>query len=192
MIGVLFSSLSIWPATATGSGHETQFIVNGIRVTYDLRPIAGDCEIFDRASVNLGKGESIIPFTCSRDTILIADAPRVKFSGYIGPIRNRTVTLDTMRVEPRGGGRGKRIFSPLYKAFESEFQMINGKRWLVSTQYENPDKRGPANRTYRIIEHGLLVTLNATILPHEPVSLEWRDKRFQLLEEIVSRVTISK
>src|SRR5688572_18313188 len=93
MIGVLFTSLSIWPATAAGSGYETQFIVNGIRLTYDLRPIAGDCQIFDRASVNLGKGEHIIPFTCIRDKIFLANVGRVTFSGYIGPIRNRTVTL---------------------------------------------------------------------------------------------------
>ena len=192
MIGVLFTSLSIWPATAKGSGYETQFIVNGIRLTYDLRPIAGDCEIFDRASVTLDKGEHIIPFTCRRDKIFLADIPRVKFSGYVGPIRNRTVTLDTLRFEPRRGGGGKGIFSPLYKAYEWEFKIIKKQRWLVSTQYEDPEKRGSANRTYWIIKHGLLVTLNASTLPHEPLSPEWRDKRFQLLEEIVNRVTISK
>lgn len=130
------SALSIWPATATGSGNETQFIVNGVRITYDLRPIAGDCEIFDRASVILGKDEHIIPFTCRRNKIFLADIPRVKFSGYIGPIRNRTVTLDTMRFEPRPDGRGKQIFSPLYKVSESEFKMIKGERWLVSTQFK--------------------------------------------------------
>ena len=192
MIGMLFSSLSIWPATATGSGYETQFIVNGIRLTYDLRPIAGDCEIFDRASVTLGEGEHMIPFKCRRDKIFLADIPRVTFSGNVRPIRNQTVTLDTLRFESRPGGPKKGLFSPLYKVFASEFKMIKGQRWFVSTQFENPDKKGPANRTYWIIKHGLLVTLNATILPHEPVSREWRDKRFQQLEEIVSRVTISK
>ena len=192
IIGVLFGSLSIWSTTATGSGYETQFIINGIRITYDLRPIAGDCHIFDRASVNLGTGEHIIPFNCIRDKVFLTDVGRVTFSGNVRPIRNRTVTLDTLRFEARPGGPKKGLFSPLYKAFESEFKMIKGQRWLVSTQYEKPDKKGPANRTYWIIKHGLLVTLNATILPHEPVSREWRDKRFQLLEEIVNRVTISQ
>ncbi len=187
---LLLSSLSFWSATAKGSGHDLQFTVNGTHFTYDLSSVRGDCDTFDRSSVDLKRGEHIIPFYCTRDKVFIAGG-RSFFSGNIRPLRNPNVTLNALKSEAKPGGEASGMFSPLNKAYETEFKTINGRRWLVVTQFEDTQKNRPTNRTYWTIESGLLVTLNGNILSSLSVSREWRHKRFLQLEELVRHVTIS-
>ena len=192
MFAVLVGLASLWPMAAKGSGDHLQFTVNGVRFTYDLNLVRGDCDAFDGSSIHLERGQYVIPFTCRRDRMLVADMARVFFSGNVRPLRNPNVTLSMLRSEAIRGGEVKWMSSQLYKAFETEFRTINGRRWFVSTQFEDIEKNRPGNRTYWTIEGGLLVTVNANILPHISVSREWRDKRFRQLEELVSRVGISR
>jgi hypothetical protein len=190
-LALLLSSISFWSAAAKGSGHNLEFTVNGTHFTYDLSSVRGDCDTFERSSVDLKRGEHIIPFYCTRDKVFLAGG-RSFFSGNIRPLKNPNVTLNALKSEAKPGGEVNGMFSPLYRAFETEFRTITGRRWFVSTQFEDAEKSRPANRTYWAIDSGLLVTLNATILPHISVSREWRNKRFEQLGELVSRVTISR
>jgi hypothetical protein len=191
MLTLLLSWMSLCPTEAKAGRDHLQFTVNGVRFTYDLSSVRGDCDTFDRPSIHLKSGDYLTPFYCTRDKIWLAGG-RSFFSGVIRPLRNPNVTLTTLKTEAKPGGEAKGMFSPLYKAFETEFRTITGRRWFVSTEFEDAGKSRPANRTYWTIDSGLLVTLNATILPHISVSREWRNKRFEQLEELVSRVTISR
>jgi hypothetical protein len=66
-----------------------------------------------------------------------------------------------------------------------EYRSINGRRWLVTTTFEDQNQNLVAGRVFWTIEEGFLVTLNVnfTSAPRDPL---WRQMRLNTLEEVVS------
>lgn len=191
MLTVLLTSISFGLAVAKAGRHQLQFTVNGVTFGYDLTPVRGDCNIFEGRSAHLSAGQYVIPFTCLTDKPLLRGVGRTRFSGSITRVKNPNVTVDNLLSDTRPGGEAEGMFFPNHKPSRSEFEVIESRRWLVITKFDDADRLIPLSRVYWTVQKELLITVNVNIDQRSSRSSEWRKERLQQLETLVRRFSIS-
>jgi hypothetical protein len=92
--------------------------------------------------------------------------------------------LDTLPAE------AKTHFTKRFPPGEVHSTVIVGRRWIVTTQFEDPAKTRLHNRTYWTIENNLLVTFNLNVEPDGAQPAQWKEERIQRLEKVIATVRI--
>jgi hypothetical protein len=192
--------LGLWSPTIVAKEKRCQFdiVVNGVRFGYDLSallPFRGKCNPFFSGSLHLATHAKIIePFFTTTDgpLSLFYDVPGpVVFTASIRLLRNPSLTLDDLPKHAGTGEDAEHMFFPDDKPSSIQFKTINSRRWLMTTKFEDREKRIPRSRIFSTLERGMHVTFSTVFRSAASTNPEWRYERLDLLEQLVRRFSIS-
>ena len=167
-------------------GKRVSYTLNDATFSYDLSMIRGDVRGHRQPPRRLAAGSDFVPFLVGSDASLIGgafDAPGA--TSYGGSIRALSATAssrgDIVR-QIRASGISKDYFA---KSPHREYRSINGRRWLVTTAYEDGVRRLVGRRVYWAVEGDFLITMYVGFTS-APADLGWREKRLATLEKLVA------
>jgi hypothetical protein len=134
---------------------------------------------------DLAPGQQKVPFYESRDSPLLGIG-KTFFGGVIQRLKRSPLTTEQLLSEARPGGEAEHMFFPEKKPSAKEYREVNGRRWLVTTKFDDAEKRLIRSRVWWIVVDGFLVTLNVNMVDDAPSDAAWRRRRVEQLERLVS------
>src|SRR4051812_43288894 len=132
--------------SASGIG-EVAYEVNGITLTYNLRPVLRHVNADPPGVWSLKPGAGRIPFVALTDGSFVSE-PRTKFGASVTRLRSPVTSLEKLPAEARPGGEAQYMFFPKNKPVSLSFALVGERRWLVSTRFEDAGKQFVENQTY--------------------------------------------
>jgi len=173
-------------------GKRVSYTLNGTTFSYDLSAIHGDVRGHRQPPKQLQAGSDFTPFHVGSDASLLEaafDAPGVTwYGGNIYALSGISASTSDIFREINARGVSKRYFA---KSPTREYRSVNGRRWLITTIFEDRDRSLVDGRVFWTIADGFLVTfyVNFTSAPRDP---SWRQKRLATLEKLVSGFRCTK
>ena len=157
--------------------------VDGTLFSYDLSSVPDRAIYGQRSSpMHLERGQTIRSFSALQ-------LRKTQFGGSISRIKS-PLTLTDLPSEARPGGEAEHMFFPKTKPSAKEFRTVAGRRWLVTTKFEDSEKKIIRSRVFWTIEGPYLLTLNLIIDERAPTTSEWRQKQLDILEGIAATLAI--
>jgi hypothetical protein len=172
-------------------GTRASYRINNSIFDYDLRSIGGALLPVTDLVIALRPGQSKIPFSAQPDATLFGGV-RETFSGNIRRPNKTALAVDDLRSEARPGGETEHMFFPEAKPSAVDYQTINGRRWLVTTKFEDDAKQIVRGQVWWTVIDGFLVTFNVQIYEDAPRDAKWRNERVGKLQKLVSAFRYSR
>jgi hypothetical protein len=167
-------------------GKRVSYTLNGTTFSFDLSAIGGDARGHRRPPKELRAGSDFTAFVAGNDASLLEGAfgtPGVTwYGGNIHALSSPSSPTSDLYREANARGISKRYFA---KSPTREYRSVNGRRWMITTTFENRDRSLVEGRVFWTIGYGFLVTFNVnfTSAPTDPT---WRQKRLARLEKLIS------
>jgi hypothetical protein len=158
--------------------------VDGNFLDCDLSPLSAT-EIYGHRNphIHLKVGQHDQIFSAQAGASLFSGGGQSSFGASVSK-QNASLTLDTLPAE------AKKHFTKRFAPGEVHSTVIAGRRWIVTTQFEDPAKARLHNRTYWTIENNLLITFNLNVEPDGSQPAQWKEERIQRLEKVIANVRI--
>jgi hypothetical protein len=174
----------IGPALWGPIGKRLSLNVDGTVFTYDLSSVPDRSIYGERSSKihHLERGQAMRPFSA-------LSRAKTAFSGSISRLK-RSLSVTDLPSEAHPGGQAEHMFFPPSKPSSKEFRTIAGRQWLVTTKYEDAEKKIVRSRVFWTVAGSYKITLNVIIDERAPATPEWRQKQLQVLERLAERLTI--
>jgi hypothetical protein len=162
---------------------DVTYLINGAAFGYRFRAI-GHADVRESTVGNLAPGQHKVPFVELRDGPFLG-VGKTSFGGVIRRLKRSNLTTDQLISEARPGGEAQHMFFPEAKPSATQFREINGNRWLVTTKFDDGEKKLVQSRVWWMVVDGFLVTLyvNMSGVPSDPA---WRQRRVDQLERLVA------
>lgn len=171
-------------------GTRASYHINKSVFVYDLHAVRGaELPIADSAT-SLRPGENKIPFNAQPDATPFS--VRDAFSGNIRRLKTPAPTVDDLRSEAKPHGETEHMFFPEAKPSAVDYQTLNGRRWLVTTKFEDDAKQIVRSQVWWTVIDGFLVTFNLQIYEDAPRETKWRTERVKKLQTLVSAFRYSR
>jgi hypothetical protein len=138
-------------------------------------------------AANLAPGQHKVPFYELRDGPFLG-VGKTSFGGIIQRLKRSELTTDQLLSEARPGGEVQHMFFPKTKPSATLYREVKGQRWLVTTKFDDAEKRLVSSQVWWAVVDGFLVTLYVN-MPEAPPDPGWRQKRLDQLERLVSDFT---
>jgi hypothetical protein len=78
------------------------------------------------------------------------------------------------------------MFEPQSRPAVVAYRQVNGRRWLVTTRFEESERHVVSNRTYWTVIRDLLITFSVDLDASPPSEPEWGQHHFDSLHGLVS------
>jgi hypothetical protein len=167
-------------------GHQASgatYIINGRAFQYDFEAI-GRGEIRDPGPTSLAPGEYKRTFYKLRDAPIFSTG-RAIFGGIIRRPRAGSLTAEAVESKRDSGGETETTRRK-NSAATVQHREVNGRRWLVTTRFQDRERQIVMNRTYSTVISGLLITLYVDLDASSRSKPEWAQQCLYSLDRLVS------
>lgn len=185
-VTVVMMSVTNYALASQWKSREVTCEIDGIVFEYNLPPGSGRVNVIPPRIVHLKPGGYKMPFTTSDAIFPSISVGHTTFSACVVRSINPKLTVDQLPSEARAGREAKYMFYPREKPTQLEYRNVDGRRWLVTTHFDDPGKRIVTNRTFWAVEDGFQATLAVNFDESAPLTATWRAKRLRVLDELVS------
>src|SRR3954453_470396 len=173
-------------------GHQANgatYVINGLAFQYEFRAI-GSGEIRDAGPTHLAPGKYKRTLYKLRKAPLFGKG-RALFGGIIRRLHDADVTTHGLKsIRDRGQDTGN-IKADTTPALV-EYRKVNGRRWLVRTEFRDREKKAVTSRTYHTDIGGLLITLYVDFDTSFTLNSEWAPTSLDALGRLVTDFRYSR